>query len=55
VKFFTLDSDNELSDYSGWESFPHSFNVTIGTTYYFCVKDDYDDAAAEDAFTVIIQ
>jgi len=55
IKLHTLNDKNELSDYSGWEEFPHSFNVTIGTTYYICIKDDYDDAAAEKAFVVVVK
>jgi len=55
IKFYTLNDQNKLDDYSNWENFPHTFNITVGIKYYFCIKDDYSDAASEKVFKVVIK
>jgi len=56
VVMYSLNEDtNKLNRISEWEYFPHSFNVNANTVYYFSVLDDYNDAASDKTFVVIIK
>jgi len=57
VAIYTVDPDdmNNLISQSGWEKFPAEFVVEPNSEYYFCIRDEWDNASSPELFTVRIE